>query len=254
MSVYCSSDWHGCANPAMKVFDYLKPDDTLYFIGDAIDRGNDGIKLMNKLLTDNRVIYLKGNHEEFMEMCLPLLIEGRSNNMSYNWFQNGGYYTYSAIKHCSDESKMWYVNKIRHMPLEVKYTSPKGHTVIIEHAGYSPFDMPRRTHKPLWDRDHFYDDWDGNFDKDGLDPNKTFLVHGHTPVQYLKFMFGYNSQKPLTKEEKEIKYIWDKINYKPTILHYCDGHKIDIDMCTINSNRIALFNLDTFEELYFDGD
>ena len=253
--VFCSSDWHGCADPAMKVFDYLKPDDTLYFIGDAIDRGNDGIKLMNKLLTDNRVVYLKGNHEEFMEKSLPLLIEGRTDNMSDSWlYQNGGYCTYNTIKHCSDESKMWYVNKIRQMPLEAKYTSPKGHTVIIEHAGYSPFDMPHRTHEPLWDRSHFYDNWDSNFNRNGLDPDKTFLVHGHTPVQYLKFMYGYKDQGPKSKEELKIQYSWDdpSIHYMPEIIRYCGGHKFDIDMCTIVSKRIALLDLDTFEEIYID--
>lgn len=257
--VYATSDWHGCWNVAKKVFDYLQPEDTLYFLGDAIDRGKDGIKLMNKLLTDNRVIYLKGNHEEFMEMSLPLLIEGKSDNISDNWlYKNGGYCTYNAIKNCSDESKMWYVNKIRHMPLEVKYTSPKGHAVIMEHAGYSPFDIPHRSHNPLWDREHFYDNWNSGFNKDGLDPDRTFLVHGHTPTMYLRLEYGYNGMEPLTTTEIAHKYDWRKEENKkimiPEIIRYCSGHKIDLDLCTIASNRIALLDLDTFEVIYFDSE
>lgn len=256
--VFCSSDWHGCWDVAKKVFDYLKPDDTLYFVGDAIDRGKDGIKLMNKLLTDNRVVYLKGNHEEFMEMSLPLLIEGRSDNISNSWlYQNGGYCTYNAIEYCSDESKMWYVNKIRHMPLEAKYTSPKGHTVIIEHAGYSPFDIPHRTHEPLWDREHFHDNWNSGFNKDGLDPDKTFLIHGHTPVQYLEFYYGYNGQSQKTKEKIKYENQWSKsgnCDWASEVIRYCDGHKIDLDLCTIASNRIALLDLDTFEVIYFNSE
>ena len=39
---------------------------------------------------------------------------------------------------------------------------------------------------------------------------------------------------------------------KPKIIRYCSGHKFDIDMCTISTNRVMLLDLDTFEEIYFD--
>lgn len=259
--VYATSDWHGCAQPAMKIFEYLQPDDTLYFIGDAIDRGEDGIKLMNKLLTDPRIIYLKGNHEEFMADCVPTLMEGHSGYAG-NWLcGNGGEKTWDSMQHMSDESKMWYVHKIHKMPTKVVYRSPKGHAVILEHAGYSPFDMPHRSHNPLWDREHFYDEWDNGFDREKLDPEKTYLVHGHTPVQYLQFMYGYKGDHPLTKEEFIAKrqfmegIIMDgEKPIQPKIIRYCDGHKFDIDMCTIVSGRVALLDLDTFETIYFDSD
>ena len=60
------------------------------------------------------------------------------------------------------------------MPTELRYTSPAGHTVIMEHAGYTPFGMPRRSHDPLWDRDHFYDSWD-----EGFYPNKVLQISYH---------------------------------------------------------------------------
>ena len=49
------------------------------------------------------------------------------------------------------------------MSTKAVYHSPLGHHVILEHAGYTPFDMPHRNHYPLWDREHFYDEWDGGF-------------------------------------------------------------------------------------------
>ena len=80
-----------------------------------------------------------------------------------------------------------------------------------------------------------------------------YLVHGHTPVQYLKFDYGYNGQEPLSKEDLKFKRTWDlNAIYKPEVIRYCDGHKFDIDMCTIVSGRIALLDLDTFEVIYFD--
>ena len=68
--IYVSSDWHGCGDVAKRALNYLKEDDTLYFLGDAIDRGNDGANMMLDLLEDSRVIYLKGNHEDLLEDIL----------------------------------------------------------------------------------------------------------------------------------------------------------------------------------------
>ena len=82
----------------------------------------------------------------------------------------------------------------------------------------------------------------------------TYLVHGHTPVQYLKFKYGYKTMEPITKEERLHKHDWwkDKENTNPKIIRYCNGHKFCVDLCTIVSNRIGLLDLDTFEEIYFD--
>lgn len=46
----------------------------------------------------------------------------------------------------SEERKMWYVKKIHQMPFENIYHSPKGHDIILEHTGYTPLDVPHRTH------------------------------------------------------------------------------------------------------------
>ena len=61
-----------------------------------------------------------------------------------------------------------------------------------------------------------------------------------------------------TKEEFADKNAWMCGDFlscnKPNIIRYCDGHKFDIDMCTVVSGRIALLDLDTFEEIYIDGE
>jgi len=257
----CSSDWHG-SELGFKVLDYLQPDDTLYFLGDAQDRGDYGIKLMNKLLLDPRIVYIKGNHDEMMANAIVDLVDhSHSTFFEVQWFGNGGIHTWDSMIHMSNESKMWYVNKINDMPTEVIYTSPAGYTVILEHAGFSPFVKTNRKHNPLWDRDHFYDEWFGRNDYKGLDPEKTYLMHGHTPVQYLNYDYGYRGQE--VKKDKD--FFKAKTSFiadidvedfcpKPEVIRYCDGHKFDIDMCTISSNRIALLDLDTFETIYFDAE
>lgn len=257
----CSSDWHG-SELGFKVLDYLQPDDTLYFLGDAQDRGDYGIKLMNKLLLDPRIVYIKGNHDEMMANAVVDLVDNsHSTFFEVHWFGNGGTHTWDSMIHMSNESKMWYVDKINDMPTEIIYHSPKGHDVILEHAGFSPFNIQTHEHNPLWDREHFDDKWFGERTYLDLDPNITYLVHGHTPVQYLTYDYNYNG-KNITIDEAFIKaqraffQDCDVAEYcpKPEIIRYCEGHKFDIDMCTISSDRIALLDLDTFETIYFDAE
>ena len=255
--VYASGDWHGNGELAKQVLDFLQPDDKLIFIGDAIDRGEDGYEIMTQLLSDKRVIYLKGNHEDMMTNFITHYLDGFHGNLL--WYANGGGSTWDKMETLSDECLKGLAKKISSLPTEYIYKSPKGHKVILEHAGYTPFDTPHRSHDPLWDREHFYDDWDGGFyddDGDALRPETTYLVHGHTPVQYLEFHYGYKDQPQKTKEMIEYGIQWNSYydcGWTPEVIRYCDGHKFDIDMCTVVSERIALLDLDTFETIYFDN-
>lgn len=265
--VYASSDWHGTGNLADKVFEFLKPDDTLYFLGDCCDRNPDGIKILNMIMNDSRVKMIKGNHDEMLREALPYI---RAEIMDINeyhgdkyglWYMNGGRVTGEDLMlHYTPEQMTEFIKFLNNLPTELRYHSPLGHTVIMEHAGYTPFSIPHRSHDPLWDREHFYDEWDNGwgYEKDS-EVDKIYLVHGHTPIQYLKYMYGYNGEQPLTKEDFIAKrqFLQDLVMdgeeiIKPTIIRYCDGHKFCIDMCTVVSDRIALLDLDTFEEIYFD--
>ena len=259
-NVYASADWHGCGTIADKVLNELKPDDKLYFLGDAIDRGKDGIYILEKLLNDPRVAFIKGNHEELMQQAVPYLMSDdfhHSGDFDINdWFSNGGSETWDTLCKMPNDKINKIIKKVRHLPLELTYKSPLGHTVIMEHAGYTPFVPSHRHHDPLWDREHFMDIWTYEDPIVHKNIENTYLVHGHTPVQYLKFYYGYNGQKQFTKEEmiKKQKFkcgygdfnVWD-----PHVIRYCDGHKFDIDLCTIESNKIVLLDLDTFERTYF---
>ena len=164
--------------------------------------------------------------------------------------------------YCDKDTKIifyTYYNILKNMTLKQTYESPLGHKVILEHAGYSPFDVPHRHHDPLWDREHFYDSWDNYMP--GKEADRTYLVHGHTPMQFLVFQYGYKDVPPITKELIDIKYKWlygndeeSKTAFDPFVLRYCNGHKFDIDLCTIVHNKAALLDLDTFEVIYFQED
>ena len=267
------SDLHGQGKIYDYIFDHFDNEATkikkkivLIINGDIIDRGNDSIRMLVDIMDrvkngkgNIKIVMLPGNHEEMMRDAiksdhptLPLL----------DWLNNGGSSTFYDLEKESLETQKHFARVIGNLPTEYIYHSPKGHSVIMEHSGFSPFNVPRRTHMPLWDREHFDDEWDCGYDYEDLDPNKTYLVHGHTPVQFLHYFFGYNGQD----YEKDVEYFkakkaWNRGDEKdikefcpkPQILHYCEGHKIDVDLCTAATGVIALLDLDTFEEIYFEG-
>lgn len=257
--VYCSADWHGCGEVARKTLEYIQPDDTLYYLGDCIDRGKDGIFLLDTLMHRPNTYFIKGNHEDMMRQCLPQIIAdeqelGYWEPKGYDadvWQRNGGWHTYqNGLAGAPLHTLTSYQRFLSQLPVELRYQSPHGHEVILEHAGYTPLIPPRRNHSSLWDRGHFYDKW-----TDSEEGNNLYLVHGHTPVQYLQFEYGYEGQPSKSKSDLLIGRMWDspEIDWKPEIICYCGGHKFDIDCCTIVSNRIALLDLDTFETTYIDA-
>ena len=252
--VFASSDWHGCWDIAKKVLDYLQPEDILYYLGDATDRGDDGLAILDALMIRPNTFYIKGNHDQMMADAIPFVWAEIENINYYGghhyglWYQNGGDKTAKDFYKMTKEEVFAIKDTVNKMPTELRYTSSKGHTIIMEHAGYTPFGIPHRSHDPLWDREHFYDRWVG--------PDNVYLVHGHTPTMYLRLQYGYEGMKPLTKTEIQHRYDWWKEENKkiiiPEVIQYCDNHKFCIDMCTIVSGRIALLNLNTFEVVYFD--
>lgn len=258
--VFCSSDWHGCWDPAYRVIEYLKPDDKLYFLGDAIDRGPDGIKIFQTLINDPRITFIKGNHEEMMAKSIPFFYSDYpQHEIYYNWLSNGGDITSQSLEKMTKEEVYAIKEAVNKMPTEIEYTSPTGHKIIMEHAGYTPFGIPNKTHDPLWDRSHFHDKWSNKEEQSNPEINKTYLIHGHTPTAYLKYYYGYNNMPKITKRDniekrqffKNIVLDGEEI-IKPEVICYCDGHKFDVDLCTVVSGRIALIDLDTFEIIYFD--
>jgi serine/threonine protein phosphatase 1 len=250
--VFATSDWHGCKEPAMLLMEYLGEDDTLYFLGDAIDRGEHGYELLTMLLSDPRVIFIKGNHEDLMAKGLPEYCKGEERYWCNVWRNNGCANTLKNIPEENLKDMQWVkelVSKLNDLPAEIVYESPEGHKVILDHSGYTPGvkSHDHIDHIDLWDRTHFNDEWKGE--------DNVYLIHGHTMSQSLTFEYEYND-KVYDPDLAKIGYAWydPSVQFTPEVINYCGGHKFDIDMGTIISGRIALIDLDTFEVKYFDSD
>lgn len=239
MSRYVATDWHGIKDISDKILAYLKPEDELYFLGDAIDRGPDGVAIMLDLLKDKRVTYLLGNHEDMMYVSLTELMEGHTNMMPH-WISQGGDKTWEKIEYMSDTGLKLFCDEIRKMPKRVDITNTKGQHIILTHAGCDPWvdDEEARLFglkdRYIWDRKHIHHSWTPFEQQEEW--KDTYVIHGHTPVLSRCFCGDEDVVLPGTSGD---------------VVHYAGGHKICLDLFTVGTGRAVLFDLDTFEEIYF---
>ena len=69
--IYAMSDLHGCYNKFLGMLGKIHfcEEDTLYILGDVVDRGPDGIKLLLELAERKNIICLRGNHDHTAFRC-----------------------------------------------------------------------------------------------------------------------------------------------------------------------------------------
>lgn len=93
--IYTASDIHGCFEKYRKLLDRISlgPEDTLYLLGDYVDRGPDGVGVLRDLMNRKNVVPLMGNHDRLTCSILGLW-EGPENKdrdeLIGLWFRDGG--------------------------------------------------------------------------------------------------------------------------------------------------------------------
>lgn len=187
---YLCSDIHGRYDRYKALLDTLKNCDTLYVLGDVIDRGPDGVKILLDMMTRPNVIPILGNHEFTAAMCLPWLMEeitdksiesltGVQLGAFQDWLGNGGVPTLRALRALSQSERQDILDYIRDMDLYAEIEAG-GRAFVLTHAGLDHFapDKPLDEYEPedfLFSRPtpaSVY--W----------PDKT-LIFGHTPTRIL---------------------------------------------------------------------
>lgn len=238
MSVYACTDLHGRYDLWEQIKAFLKPEDKVYYLGDAGDRGPDGWKLITTLLNDPQVIYLKGNHEDMFVQAMREYqwSDGRDYYMATrNMNANGGLPTFNDWLYSTNEDYS-YINKLNRLPYCAEYRNQDGYLIWLSHSGFPPFKnrnsgknvVPERL--ALWDRDHCWASVWGDEDLDMI------IVHGHTPIPY--FFEGYTD-----------------IEIEPGALWYCEDHKVCLDTGAWASGYTVLLDLDTFDEhIFYDAE
>lgn len=233
---YVMSDLHGRFDKyrAMLCEIAFSSRDLLYVLGDVIDRGPDGVKILRDMSGRANVIPILGNHELTAAACLRWLagevtdqgVEAlRVDQLgAYNdWIANGGTPTLRSLKGASQEFLLELLEYLEEMDLYAEVEAG-GRDYLLVHAGvenYAPG-------KDLED----YQFTDFLLARPNMDqpcfPDRT-VVFGHTPVQLLRRQLG---QAPSDR-----------------ILHR--GNQIAIDCgCVFQGGKLGCLCLETLEEFY----
>jgi len=228
--VYACSDLHGCLDLWNLISDYCDDTDIIYFLGDAADRERHGLKLIQTLLCDPRVKYIKGNHEDIFVLVGSEMLEGIDLHFNL-WIANGGYCTMTDFSNMEDEQQKKILKELQQLPLTAEYVNAQGIKIKMSHSGWFPKKDSKLKEEEikeyfLWDRSHF--------NLFPVEEENTIIVHGHTPVPSLDH-YKWN-ESPIKVDE---------------VFFYDNNTKIDIDIGSFYSDKAALIDLDTFEVKYF---
>lgn len=252
MAIWVFSDLHGCYNLWKQIQATIGPNDTAYCLGDCIDRGPDGVKILLEVLADPRITLLKGNHEEFLYTKVPFL--DKEDYCFYNladvWlFYNGGAVTWDYLKtHTTREERIKLIKTLRDLPELIELDINEKH-FYLSHAGFNPWVSDEawksingnKDNRYLWDRSHV--NYSVFIDKQSIwDDEKyinSYVIHGHTPLYTSCF----------EKYLRDCKNNTELMNVK--IPHYDGGHKINLDLGSFATGRAVMLDLTSMEERYF---
>lgn len=178
---YVMSDIHGNAirfNSVMEQID-LQPEDTLYVLGDVIDRYPDGIRILRLLMDMPNVHMLLGNHEYMM---LNALVRLDKENPEYPhalrlWYRNGGEVTHEYIKHIRKSVRREIFNYLYGLPLNIDI-EVNGKSYLLVHGGaiseYHRYRCSYDTQEEfaVWNRMHY----------NAPEIKGKTIIFGHTPT------------------------------------------------------------------------
>ena len=224
MATYVTSDAHGHVRALDAALNATAPgaDDTVFVLGDMIDRGPDPLGVIRLVRSIPGVRVLMGNHERMM---LDALLGGDIGDVD-TWDMNGGWSTSAQLSSESRETLVDILEWFQQLPLyEIAPCAER--TFILTHAGIDPeractdlraagIDLedgrgaasatPEQLihmlalQKPddlLWIRGPFWGGSTGLVGKDGSGP---VVVCGHTPVLSLAH-YAYDLVNPGLSEE-----------------------------------------------------
>lgn len=188
---YVISDIHGCYREYMELLDKLhfSSEDTLYVLGDAMDRGPEPIKVIQDLMSRPNVWYILGNHDFMMWSALRrLAVEVTEENLDKltadamlaycGWMENGAEVTVKQFRKLPrDEQKE--ILEFLEDASAYEVIPMNGTRYVLVHAGITGFDPHKDLDEYgledfLWDRP--------DYEKRYFPDDSTVLVTGHTPT------------------------------------------------------------------------
>ena len=230
---YAIGDIHGEYNKLVTLLEKITPDaeDTIYVLGDTIDRGPESMKVLFKLMELPNAVFIAGNHEMMALQCLKYLNQEitEENIDSFDtekigkltdWMINGGTETMKSFRALSAEDRQDVMDFLMEFDTCAEVEAG-GKRYILVHGCLDNFSPER----PIWEYDLNELIWHrAEYDKCYF--KDRYLVTGHTPTQSIE-----DNPKP--------GYIYRKNNHIA----------IDCGAC-FEGGRLAAICLETGEEFY----
>lgn len=224
--IYVMSDIHGCYDKYIRMLEKISfsNDDTLYILGDIVDRGPFGIKMLLDIEKHKNVIFLRGNHDQQAGILLSNLYMLDDDKCPKElvelykiWIEDGGKTTLTEYLLLSQEEQMSIIEIISNS-LASKEIKINGKEFILSHT------------VPKVSKINEYEQWTlddyilGEPDYEKVYFDNKYIVTGHTPTEYI--------------DKKSKGKIWIKNNH------------IAIDCGAVYGNPLGCLCLNTYEEFY----
>lgn len=235
---YVVSDIHGCYERYMALLERigLGDSDTLYVLGDMLDRGPDGLRVLQDAVSRPNVVPLMGNHEYAAMRCLLWLMEEVTEENTEQaelawrlksiqaWLSDGGEVTLEAFRRLPSGERLDVLDSLADLPLYAEVAAG-GQDFVLVHAGLDGFSPSR----PL--ADYGLNELVlGCPDPDGVYFEDRFLVFGHTPTGYF-----FEREGVLPQEKAGI---------------FRKGRLIGVDCGCVFGGWLGCLCLDDFREFY----
>lgn len=222
--IYAMSDLHGCYDKFIKMLEKIgfKDNDSLYILGDIVDRGPDGIKIFQDIIKRKNIIALRGNHDFLAYHLLKALISGQDDSIieKYRrWIFDGGLPTQEGFNKLNEAEQKKLLMYMNYMPIyeEIEVNGNKfflSHTVPSKER-MSDFDKLLWQEfiigEPEYEKEYFAD---------------KYVVTGHTPTGFIDTRYKGK--------------IWQS------------NRHIAIDCGAVFGNPLGCICLDNFEEFYVE--
>ena len=188
--IYVLSDIHGNErrfHSILKQID-LRSEDTLYILGDVIDRHPCGIRILRRIMSMPNAKMLLGNHEYMMLRALGCPYEAddpacplvEKEDALEHWYENGGKVTHDYWKRLRKSLRKEMIDYLRALPVNIDIElNGKAyklvHSAPLEEYGNFP-GYPSPVFFAVWKRWRRFDQFAGDYT----------MIFGHTPTDHYR--------------------------------------------------------------------
>ena len=193
MAVYVMSDLHGNYDGFMSILKQLNfsEKDELYIDGDVVERGRDGIKILQYMMMQPNIYPIIGNHEyalmQVLDFVTQEITEDSISKIDEKTLQNiieyqniGGQVTLDEFHKLSKEEQQDIMDYLEEFTAYEEITV-SGKSFVIIHAGFINFNLNRRLDDyQLYELIFKAPDYEKVYFKD------KYLVTGHLPTRAIE--------------------------------------------------------------------